>query len=116
GGGTPGAVSFPVAPQSLAAGTYTSTVSIPSSGASNSPKTVAITLNVTAAPLPTVSVSPASLTFNYQIGGSALAAQTFALSSSGSAVNFTTATSATWLSASPASGTTPGTLSVSVNP
>jgi hypothetical protein len=105
-----------VNPQSLAVGTYTGAVSITSSGASNSPKTVAITLNVTAAPLPTLSLSPASLNYSYQIGGTAPVAQNVALSSSGSAVSFTTATSATWLSATPASGSAPSTLTVSVNP
>jgi len=115
-GSTPGSVSVSVSPQALAAGTYTGTVSITSSGASNSPKTVSVTLNVTAAALPTIAVSPASLTYNFQIGGSAPAAQSIALSSSGSAVSYTTATSATWLSATPASGSTPATVSVSVNP
>ena len=115
-GSTPGNVSVSVSPQALAAGTYTGTVSITSSGASNSPKTVAVTLNVTAAVLPTIAVSPASLTYNFQIGGSAPAAQNIALSSSGTAVSYTTATSATWLTATPASGSTPATVSVSVNP
>ncbi len=115
-GSTPGSVSVSVSPQSLSAGTYTGTVTITSSGASNSPKTVAVTLNITAAALPTLGVSPASLTYNYQIGGSAPVAQSVGLSSSGSAVSYTTATSATWLSATPASGSTPASLSVSVNP
>jgi hypothetical protein len=115
-GTTAGNVSVSVNPGSLAAGTYTGTVSITSSGASNSPKTVPVTLTVTAAALPTLSVSPASLAYTYQIGGSTPPAQTVALTSTGSAVSYTTATSATWLSVTPASGTTPGNLSVSVNP
>lgn len=114
-GSTPGSVSVSVNPASLAAGTYTGTVSIASAGASNSPKTVAVTLNVTAAALPTLTTNPASLNFTYQIGSSTPAAQAFAVASSGSAVNFTTATSATWLSATP-SGTTGGNVSVSINP
>jgi len=114
-GTTPGSVGVSVNPQSLSAGTYTGSVSIASTGASNSPRTVAVTLNVTAAQLPTLTASPASLTYSYQIGGSAPAAQMVAISS-GSAVNYTTSKSATWLSVTPASGTTPGNLSVSVNP
>jgi hypothetical protein len=113
-GNTPGNVSVSVNPSGLAVGTYTGNVTITSASASNSPKTVGVTLNVTAAP--TLSASPASLTFAYQIGGSTPATQMIALSSSGGNVNYTTATSATWLSVSPASGTTPGNLSVSVNP
>jgi hypothetical protein len=115
-GTTPGNLSVSVVPASLAAGTYTGTVLIASSTASNSPKTVAVTLTIAAAPLPTLTASPASLSFNYQIGGATPAAQPLSIASSGSAVSFTTATSATWLSATPASGTTPGNLSVSINP
>lgn len=115
-GTTAGNVSVSVNPGSLAAGTYTGTVSINAPGASNSPKTVPITLTVTAAALPTLSVSPASLAYTYQIGGSTPAAQAVAATSSGSAAGYTSATSATWLSVAPASGTTPGTLSASVNP
>ncbi len=114
-GSTPGSVAVSVNPGSLAAGMYTGTVSIASAGASNSPKTVAVTLNVTAAALPTLTANPASLTFTYQIGGSTPAAQAAAITSSGAAVNFTTATSATWLSATP-SGMTGGNVSVTINP
>jgi hypothetical protein len=114
-GSTSSSVSVSVNPASLAAGTYTGTVSIASAGASNTPKTVAVTLNVTAAALPTLAANPASLSFTYQIGSSTPAAQAFAVSSSGAAVNFTTATSATWFSATP-SGTTGSNVSVSINP
>jgi hypothetical protein len=69
-----------------------------------------------AAPTPTIGVSPASLSFSYQSGGTVPTAQSFAVSSSGSALSYTVSTSATWLSATPASGNTPGNVSVSVNP
>lgn len=65
---------------------------------------------------PTIGVSPANLSFNYQTGGAVPAAQSFAVSSSGSALSYTVSTSATWLHATPASGTTPGNVSVSVTP
>ncbi len=116
-GTTPGSVGVSVNPQALSAGTYTGAVTVTSPGATGSPKSVAITLTVTPAPqLPTLIVNPANLTYAYQIGGSTPAAQALALTSSGSAANYTTATNATWLSVSPASGTTPGNLSISVNP
>jgi hypothetical protein len=115
-GTTPGNLSVSVNPSGLAAGTYTGNVTVTAAGVSNSPKTVGVTLNVTAAALPTIGVNPASLTFAYQIGGSTPATQMVAVSSSGSAINYTTATSATWLSVTPASGTTAGNLTVSVNP
>src|SRR5579864_6241082 len=114
-GNTPGNVSVSVNPQSLSAGTYTGTVTITSSGASNSPKSVPVTLTVTAASSPTLTVSPSSLSFSYQTGGAAPAAQPVSLSSS-TALNYTVVSSAAWLNATPASGNTPASLSVSVNP
>ena len=114
-GTTPGNVSVSVTPGSLSAGTYTGSVTITSSGASNSPKSVPVTLTVTSATTPTLTVSPLSLSFTYQTGGSTPAAQPVTLSSS-SALNYTAVSSAAWLNATPASGATPASLSVSVNP
>src|SRR5215470_7060434 len=100
-GTTPGNLSVSVNPSGLASGTYTGNVTVTDAGASNSPKTVGVTLNVTAAQLPTIGVNPASLTFAYQVGGSTPGGQMVAVSCSGSAANYTTATSATWLSVTP---------------
>src|SRR5207302_1717607 len=61
---------------------------------------------------PALSVSPSSLSFSYQQGGSAPAAQSLSVASGGS---YTAAKSASWLSISPTSGTTPGTVNVSVS-
>ena len=52
--GAAGNLSVSVDPTGLAAGTYTGTISITSPSASNSPQTVAVTLTVTAMPLPSV--------------------------------------------------------------
>ena len=114
-GTTPGNVSVSVTPGTLSAGTYTGSVTITSSGASNSPKSVPVTLTITSATTPTLTVSPLSLSFTYQTGGSTPAAQPVTLSSS-SALNYTAVSSAAWLNATPASGATPASLSVSVNP
>jgi hypothetical protein len=114
-GTTPGNVSVSVTPGTLSAGTYTGSVTITSSGASNSPKSVPVTLTVTSATTPILTVSPLSLSFTYQTGGSTPAAQPVTLSSS-SALNYTAVSSAAWLNATPASGATPASLSVSVNP
>ena len=72
------------------------------------------TLTVTAPVTP----SRTALFFTYQTGDPLPAAQTIALSSSGSAASFTVSVSsgADWLSVTPTSGTTPATLSFSVNP
>src|SRR5216684_7049599 len=61
---------------------------------------------------PALSVSPSSLSFSYQQGGSAPAAQSLSVASGGS---YTAAKSASWLSIGPTSGTTPGTVNVSVS-
>lgn len=114
-GTTPTGISVSVSPQSLSAGTYTGTVTITATGASNSPQTVAVTLNVTAAAQPTLTVAPANLSFAYQTGGSTPAAQTVNVTGS-STLTYSAAASATWLTVTPASGGTPGSLSVGVNP
>jgi len=85
-------------------------VSMASSGAGNSPQTVAVTLTVTAAK-PNLILSPTTLSFSYQIGGTVPAAQNVSVTSSGAQLNFTvtstTNSGGNWLSATPASGTTP---------
>jgi hypothetical protein len=78
--------------------------------------TATVTLTVTAGtPKPTLTLSPSTLPYSYQIGGSTPAAQNVAVSSSGTALSFTAASSATWLTVTPTSGTTPGSLSVGIN-
>src|SRR5207244_3552569 len=61
---------------------------------------------------PALSVSPSSLSFSYQQGGSAPAAQSLSVASGGS---YTAAKSTSWVSISPTSGTTPGAVNVSVS-
>jgi uncharacterized protein (TIGR03437 family) len=63
--------------------------------------------------------SPPSLTFSYSTGGAVPAAQAVSISSTGAALSFTAGASASsgtnWLSISPTAGSTPATLTVSVN-
>jgi len=56
------------------------------------------------------------MSFAYQTGGTTPASQPILVSATPSAVSFTAASTGTWLSATPTSGTTPGTVNVSVNP
>lgn len=67
-----------------------------------------------------LTMNPSSLSFSYTIGGGAPIAQKVAVSSASSAADFAASASTTsggpWLSVSPASGTTPANLTVSVNP
>jgi len=113
-GTTPGTASVTVNPTGLAAGTYNGTITVTASGASNSPATVGVTLTVRAAP--SLNVSPAHLSFSYTLGGTAPAAQSLSIASSGAAISYTVATAGGgWLSVSPNSGTTPGSVSVSAD-
>jgi hypothetical protein len=114
-GTTPGSISVGINTSGLTAGTYSGTVTVTASGASNSPRTVAVTLTVTNAAIPNLTLSPGSLNFAYQIGGTAPASQNVSVGSTGAALSYSVTTSAGWLTASPASGTTPGTLSVGIN-
>jgi hypothetical protein len=119
-GTTPASLSVAVNPSGLAVGTFSGTISVAASGVSNSPRTVPVTLTVTAGPVPTLTVAPASLSFTVQAGAAGPPAQNVSTSSSGAQVSVsataTTSTGGSWLSVAPASATTPSALSVSVNP
>ena len=115
-GTTPGSVKVTASAGSLAVGKYNGSVIITSTGATGSPITVPVVLNVVASQ--TLSANPASLTFAYTVGQSAPAAQTLAIASSGGAVPITVQVpaSASWLKVTPTSGTTPANLTVTATP
>ncbi|MBK9169821.1 MAG: hypothetical protein IPM24_20505 [Bryobacterales bacterium] len=116
-GSTTGQVQVTAGGADLAPGTYNGTVTITSAGAANSPRVIPVTLTVT--PPQVISVTPNLLTFSAQAGGAAPAAQPLTVTTSAGPADFTVATSTAtggpWLAATPAEGTTPGTISVSVN-
>jgi uncharacterized protein (TIGR03437 family) len=119
-GTTPGTVSVSINNSGLVAGTYNGTVTVTAPGATNGSQTVAVTLTVTPPPA-ALTLSPTTLTFNAAVGGSAPPSQTVSLSASGNAAipysaAATTSTGGNWLSVSPTSGNTPGTITASVNP
>jgi len=68
-------------------------------------------------PPPVLSAAPGSLSFNATAGAANPAPQTFQITSSGDALSWTAVVNpqASWLSISPAGGSTPGTLTVTVN-
>jgi uncharacterized protein (TIGR03437 family) len=110
-----------VAPNTLEPGTYTATIEVSAAGASNPSQSIPVTLLVSNSPLLQLGTPPQP--FNYQIGGTIPAAQTITVGSSSTALAFTSAVSYDaasgsnqWLTVSPVSGTTPATLSLSVNP
>jgi uncharacterized protein (TIGR03437 family) len=64
-----------------------------------------------------IAVSPATLAFSYTTGGTVPAAASIQIANSGSGtLSWSATASASWLTVSPASGTAPTTLSVSVSP
>ena len=114
-GTAPSTINVSVAPASLAAGTYNGTIQIASTGASNSPITVAVTLVVTAAPAILV-VTPASLSFEYAAGSAAPAAQSLSITNGGGGTfSWVASSGAYWATLSASSGAVPGTVSVSLN-
>ena len=117
-GTTPATLQVVVNPSGLAINTYSGSVTIVSPGAAGSPIVIPITLNIVAPQ--TLTATPQALSFAYTIGQSAPTSQSVQVQSSGTAAPFTVTTQVTgggtWLQAAPTSGTTPGTVAVSVNP
>lgn len=115
---TAGTVQISASAGTLAVGSYTGKVTIAAAtppGASGSPITISVTLNVVAAQ--TLTASPNNVNFTYTTGAPAPANQTVALSSTGGAAPFAVkvdpATGA-WLTVTPASGTTSAGTSTSL--
>ncbi len=118
-GTTPGNIAVNAAIGTLAAGTYNGAVTVTAPGTTNSPVTTLVSFTVTAGP--SITSSPASLSFSYQVGGSTPAAQSISLSGPNNTsvvytASATTASGGNWLTVSPTSGTTPSSVSVSINP
>ncbi len=116
-GNTPAQIFVSATSSGLTTGTYSGVITVTSSGVTNSPFSIPITFNVGSQ----LNTSPASLSFTYQTGSALPAAKTLAVNSSGAtALSYTAATTTTaggsWLLVTPTSGTTPSSLSVSVNP
>jgi len=109
-GTLPATVDVGVNPDGLAAGSYTATVTFTSGG-----RTSAVTLALTVA-APALVASKANLSFA-GVNGAPLPSQAIAVSMNNStAVGWTAASSAAWLLLSKTSGSTPDSLSVSVDP
>ncbi len=124
GGSTGGSFNVSVNPAGLAVGAYTGVVCVYSaasnssySGACSSAGTPTVTVNLTVTS--SLVPAPTSLTFN-SVNSAVPSTQTLGISvSPSSAVQFTATSNQSWLtvnSASTASGTTPGSVSVAANP
>jgi uncharacterized protein (TIGR03437 family) len=115
-GTTPQALGVSIVTTGLAVGTLNTNITVTSAGAGNSPFTIPVTLNVTSGvPL---TANPTSLTFAYTLGGTTPAGQTVLIAAGSTGVSFTTSATTTsggnWLAVSPSSGTTPASITVSL--
>ena len=109
-----GAVTIGVTPGALLAGTYTGQVTLWPNGAPS--VTVPVTFIVTAAPAPpAIGMTPTSLSFTAQQGGSNPPAQTVAITNKGGGtLTWSVADNTAWVAPSPASGTGNGLVTINV--
>ena len=113
---TPTTLTVNVNSSNLGAGSYTGTITLSPNGGST--VTISVSLSVQNN---VVSASPSSLTFTYTAGSTAPSPQPVTVSSGTAGLAFGAQVSAGncasgWLAASPATGTTQASVSVSVNP
>jgi uncharacterized protein (TIGR03437 family) len=119
-GSMPGTVTVSADAANLAVGTYTASIQITAPNAVPAQLSVAATVTVTAAQPASVSIQPSSLSFRALVGSTAAVAQALRIENTGGGALTWTAQAATvsrnWLFASPASGSAPASVQVSVNP
>jgi uncharacterized protein (TIGR03437 family) len=110
----PGTIRISANPASLTPGSYSGSVTVTAQGATVA--TIPVTFTVTAAA--TLQITPTSLTFNHQTTSTSQpASQPIQVNSSTAGItwNATAVSTGGWLDVSPRTGTTPGTVNVSVN-
>ena len=114
-GNTPATVTVAVNPQGVAVGTYSGTLTFTSNGVGNSPQTRNVTLTVR--PAPTLSATPTALTFTYRTDAVSFpAAQSVSVSGVGGNLQYSAVANTAWITVNPATGTTPGAMTIGVNP
>jgi hypothetical protein len=106
-----GAVTVSATTGILTAGSYNGNITLSATGATS--RTVPVTFTVTAAPK--ISLNPSSLTYAAARGAANPANQTVSLTNTGGTLSWTVSDSASWLSVSPASGSSSSTLTTAVN-
>jgi hypothetical protein len=101
----------------LAAGSYSSSVMITTTGVNGAIRKTAVPVTLTVNPAPPViGLTPASLSFTATAGGTNPAAKTIAVSNTGGGtLSWSAADNAPWLSLTPTSGTNTGSIAASVN-
>lgn len=111
-GSTPATLTVTADPTGLGVGNVQATLSI----IGFNTITIPVTFNITAGNGQTLNVSPISLSFTGQVGGGSASPQTVAISSATNGQAFSAQTNVSWLKVSPASGSTPSTLTVTADP
>lgn len=110
-GTTPATLTLAVDATGLSAGAYQGSVLIT---AGTTPLSVPVSFTVTTNGSNGITLTPSSATFSQSLGGVAPSPQTIQLTST-TAGSFTASSTATWLSVTPASGTTPASLTLAVD-
>lgn len=117
---TPASITVSLNPSSFAAGIYPGTVFVSSGSVSNSPFALPITLIVSSGVGggggAQLTLSPTTLSFVAQPNGVAPQQRTVQVTTAGSSIAFAVSTNQPWLQAGSSSGSTPGTVTVGVNP
>lgn len=115
----PATLTVSVNTTALTPGAYTGRVEVAATGATNSPQSITVVLNVNAAGIATIALNPSSLQFYTPVGANPASLMVQVDNSGTGTLGFTaTATAQTggnWLSVSPLTATAPATLTVSVN-
>jgi hypothetical protein len=113
-GTMPSALQVSVASSTLAPGTYNGAITIIALGAVSTTQTIGITLNITVPP-PVLQLTPSTLKV-VALVGQPVTPQTVGVANGVvGTFNWTAATDASWLAASPANGSTPQSLNLSFN-
>ena len=109
---TPATLTVSIDPTGLSPGTYQDNIVL------SGPSSLAISVALTVAAPPPPTVTPSSLGFSYVLGSPAPDPQTLQITNGTGAVGFLAAASTVsgtnWLTVTPASGTTPGSVTVGV--
>jgi len=106
-----GMVTVSVAIGTLTAGSYSGAITVSATGTPS--VTVPVTFAVTATP--TINLSPSSLSFTATQGAANPTSQTVSITNTGGTLSWSASDNASWLSVTPGSGSSTGTLSASVN-
>jgi hypothetical protein len=117
GGNSPSTLQVSVTSAALAAGSYSGTVTVFSLGATNLSQTINVSLSVVVPP-PSIVPTPSSMSFMSILGQTPPPAQALVIANGaygGSSFGYTLSSDSPWLSATPSSGSTPGSATVGVN-